>query len=402
MKLNHAGAGQFQLRPHGDGGRELRAGLVGESDDEVVRAQPGQSFDRVDDAVALQSLVHLLLQPRRGRLDAEEHGEASRGLHLRKQPMQIDVGAVIGHPLHGKPRLDHGVAELIDELLVHGQQIVDEHETVVAELFVQESHLLDDPSDRLDAVFPLPERRRGAEGTGVRTAAAGFDVNRPSRRSFRDGAGVASHVDTVAQGFPDRRQLGKVHQSRGAVRADLAVHPVVEARNLRDRRAALQRGEQRGEGLFALPFDGVVQFGNAPQGARSERAEMGAPADGHDRRVAGFDGPRHPLGLKAVVVHRGDAHRGGRKIAHAARQETEVSLLAVLTPFDLQVEVEDPHLVALMPQPRGKGAQSQRRRDFASRIERRMGQKNSHGRGYFFNSSARCSSTNCLIQFGCA
>ena len=64
---------------------------------------------------------------------------------------------------------------------------------------------------------------------------------------------------------------------------------------------------------------------------------------------------------------------------HLVGQQAEVHNWALSTAsLGFQVEIETPHFVPLLFQPGGQRAQTERRRNFASDIERRMSEKYPH------------------------
>src|SRR5581483_2755944 len=116
---------------------------------------------------------------------------------------------------------------------------MNQHEHVVAEVFMQVAHLFYDAAYWLDAVAALPERRSGAERAGKWTAASGFNVDGSFARTIWNGCRVIFQVQDSFQIAPGWVYPIEIEQGAVRIEANGAGGPIAQARYVLNRSARI-------------------------------------------------------------------------------------------------------------------------------------------------------------------
>src|SRR6185369_12285463 len=141
---------------------------------------------------------------RRG-FDAEEHCPTTGRLHLGQQAVEIKIRSMVRHPLYWQMRVHHCVAKVVNEPLIYGEKIVNQHEPIITKLLMEKAHLLNQMWNWFDAVLAFPKRSGCAERACERAAAASLDVDRSRVGLGRNRIGIPTHVDDFSQVSPNWR-----------------------------------------------------------------------------------------------------------------------------------------------------------------------------------------------------
>lgn len=239
-------------------------------------------------------------------------------------------------PVEGRELLEPGAVR-------EGDRVNEADKTGIRQMAGEEPRELLDGALRREEAPEPPGMRRGAAERVLAAVGAGVGAS----------AGHQVHEDALAHvvelpeiedgeiGVGERVEI--LHQGTRGIPDDAypAAHP--EVPDSRRVRARLERTAEFGQRLLPLADAGEV---HVQQGGDLLRGQGRVHAPHHDRRPRGFVRPGRPgAQTPGVVAVRGEGHQVRPRGAHTG---------AELPLARRRNEVEEPHLVAFLPQGRGE------------------------------------------------